>query len=98
MLENLGITNDQALLTNRKFATIAATALHELTHVMGFNSLLFSTYLDWRTASGVKYVSTITAAAKLNANRPNSQLLTTPAVTTWAQGFFGCPGITGMQL
>jgi hypothetical protein len=65
---------------------------------MGFNAALYSTYLDWRTVSGSKYASTFTVAAKLHPLRPNSQLLTTPAVVTWAKDFFGCNGITGMQL
>ncbi len=98
LLENQGISNDQALLTNRRFAAITATALHEMMHILGFNSNLYATYIDPRTADGSTYTTYVSASAKLHASRPNSILLTTPAVTEWAKSFFNCNSITGMQL
>lgn len=98
LLDNQGVSNDQALLTNRKFAALTATALHEMMHILGFNSNLFGTYLDPTLSTGALYTSTYSAAASLNPSRPASVLLTTPAVKAWAKAFFGCASITGMQL
>jgi len=87
------------LLTNRRFASITATAIHETIHILGFNSGLFSTYLDPRTSDGSAYAnSIISAPAKLHESRPLSILIRTPSVTQWAKDFFGCQSITGMQL
>lgn len=55
LLEDEGITNDQALLTNRRFASITATAIHETIHILGFNSNLYTTYLDPNSLTGSEY-------------------------------------------
>lgn len=67
-------------------------------HILGFDSSLYSTYLDSSTATVYNY--NITPSVSLNAGRTggNNYLLKTPRVTAWAQQFFGCPGITGMAL
>ena len=67
-------------------------------HILGFNSALFSTYLDPDSGTGTVYSSTVSGPSSLHASRPAGYLLTTPKVTEWAQDYFGCPGITGMQL
>jgi hypothetical protein len=72
LLDDKGISSDQALLTNRRFAAITATALHETMHILGFASNLYSTYLDPRTSTGAKYAtgSFLSTAAKLHGSRP----------------------------
>ena len=49
--------SDQALLTNIKFSRITATAIHETMHILGFNSILYETYLDPTNALGDVYSS-----------------------------------------
>ena len=72
LLDDKGISSDQALLTNRRFAAITATALHETMHILGFASNLYSTYLDPRTSTGARYAagSYLSTAAKLHGSRP----------------------------
>ena len=72
LLDDKGISSDQALLTNRRFAAITATALHETMHILGFASNLYETYLDPRTSTGAKYAagSYLSTAAKLHGSRP----------------------------
>jgi hypothetical protein len=67
-------------------------------HILGFDSNLYTTYLDPNSADGSEYTSYVSASAKLHGSRPASILLTTPYVTAWAKDFFGCNSITGMQL
>ena len=90
LLENAGISNDEALLTNRRFASITATAIHETMHILGFNSNLYSKYLDPRTSNGAVYTSYKSNAISLHPSRPATIMLTTPSVTAWARDFFGC--------
>lgn len=83
LLDDRGISNDQALLTNRRFAAIAATAIHETMHILGFASNLFETYLDPRSSDGRRYdaADLLSTSSKLHGSRPESVLLKTPAVT-----------------
>ena len=67
-------------------------------HILGFNSNMYSTYLDIDEGSGITHAAFQSGPAALNENRPTSYLLTTPKVTAWAQDFFSCYSITGMQL
>jgi hypothetical protein len=100
LLDDKGVSNDQALLTNRRFAAIAATAIHETVHILGFASNLYSTYLDPRTSNGARYATGtfLSTSAKLHGSRPESVLLKTPSVTAWAKDFYGNDAIAGMQL
>jgi hypothetical protein len=69
-------------------------------HILGFNSQLFETYINPNSATGTLYTagSYLSGPTKLHPQRPASYLLKTPNVLAWAKDFFGCDGITGMQL
>ncbi len=43
------IIDSKGTLTNRLFAAITATSLHETIHILGFDQSLYSTYLDLNT-------------------------------------------------
>lgn len=67
-------------------------------HILGFDSTMYTTYLDSGTAN--IYAYNITPQVTLHGSRtggPN-YLLKTPKVTAWAQSFFACSNITGMAL
>ena len=38
-------------LTNRLFQSVTATTIHEVTHILGFDSTLYNNYLDIITGS-----------------------------------------------
>lgn len=87
----------QTSLTNRLFAEITSTALHETLHIIGFDSTLYDDYID--SSTNDVYPPPIYQNVSLNSARTGGNyILTTPKVTAWAQSFFGCPSITGMAL
>ena len=90
------IVDTRTPLTNRLFASITATAIHETMHILGFDQSLYSTYLDFNT--GLPYSYSILQAVTLNANRTGgaNYILKTPAVKAWALAHFGCNTILGM--
>jgi len=65
-------------------------------HILGFDSTLYSTYLDPTT--GNLYSSGPQILGSVNANRPATSLMSTPYVLAWAKAFFGCSSMTGMPL
>ena len=65
-------------------------------HILGFDSTLYSTYLDPTTGS--PYVSTPQIVGTVNSSRPATNFLTTPYVLAWAQNYFNCSTLTGMPL
>jgi hypothetical protein len=69
-------------------------------HILGFNSVLYETYLDPTNALGDVYQTpVISGPTLLHPSRPNSSyLMTTPSVKAWARSFFNCPTLAGMQL
>lgn len=78
---------------------MTSTAIHETMHILGFNSQIYSTYLDPNSGTGTVYGSgVVSGPSKLHVSRSDSYLLTSPKVTEWAKDFFGCASITGMQL
>lgn len=89
------LVDNQTILTNRLFQSVTSTALHETLHIIGFDSTLYSTFLDPTT--GAPYAST-TISGTVNSNRPATTFLTTPYVLSWAKDFFGCSGLLGMPL
>lgn len=91
------LVDTKSSLTNRLFASITATALHETMHILGFDPNLYSAYLD--SSTGLNYTQVIQSRV-LNAQRtggPNN-LMITPAVSAWALSHFGCSNVTGMPL
>ncbi len=42
-------------LTNRLFQSVTATTLHEVMHILGFDSTLYTSYLDIETGSPYNY-------------------------------------------
>ena len=90
------LVDQESALTNRLFQSITSTALHETMHILGFDSTLYSTYLDPNTgnvySSGPQIVGTV------NASRPATNFMNTPYVLAWAQNFFNCSTLTGMPL
>ena len=71
-------------------------------HVLGFDSTLYSTWLDSDTTSGTYsnvYTSpTVTSSSAIHASRPATNLLVTPNVLQWSRDFFSCTGLEGMPL
>lgn len=65
-------------------------------HILGFDSTLYSTYLDPTT--GNPYASAPEITGTVNSNRPTTKFMTTPYVLAWAKAFFGCNTMTGMPL
>lgn len=96
------LVDRQTSLTNRLFAEVTTTALHETIHILGFDSSLYATYLDSTTAGNIGglYSSTIYQSVTLDAGRTggNNYILKTPKVTAWAKAFFACGSLTGMAL
>lgn len=92
------IIDRETSLTNRLFAQITMTSLHETMHILGFDSGLYSTYLNPLT--GNIYSTSITQSVSLNGARTggNNYIIKTYYVTEWAKDFFACASITGMAL
>lgn len=88
---------DSKAKTNRLFASVTATSLHELMHILGFDQSLYTTYLDFNT--GRPY-SQVVELINLNPRRTggSNYIMKTPAVTAWAIAHFDCANITGMPL
>ncbi len=84
------------LLTNRLFQSITSTAIHEVMHILGFDSTLYSSYLD--PSTGAPYSSTPSAVGTVNAHRNTTKFMTTPFVKAWAQEFFNCSTLIGAPL
>ena len=74
------LVDQESSLTNRLFAEVTATAIHETLHILGFDQSLYSTYLN--PDDGFVYSSTTTQTT-LHASRTggSNYLLTTPFVT-----------------
>lgn len=60
---------DGQTLTNRLFASITATALHETIHILGFDSSMYNFFMDPATAKPYNY--TIIQNVNLNAGTYN---------------------------
>lgn len=97
IFNTFNIIDSKGTLTNRLFAAITATSLHETIHILGFDQNLYSDYLDSNT--GLPYAQ-VTEAVNLNAARTGgvNHIMKTPSVTAWAIQHFGCNSITGMVL
>lgn len=96
------LVDTAASLSNRLFQSITSTALHEMLHILGMDSTLYSTWLDSDPTSGT-YTSNYTATTQSGSGfvsvlRPSSTFLITPNVKAWAQTFFACPSTPGMLL
>jgi hypothetical protein len=90
------LVDQQTILTNRLFQSVTSTALHETMHILGFDSTLYTSYLDPTT--GYVYSYSVMTSGNYNANRPATNVLTTPNVLAWAVNFFGCSNLTGVPL
>ena len=90
------LVDQESSLTNRVFQSVTSTALHEMMHILGFDSTLYTSYLD--PSVGAPYTSSPQVVGSVNASRPTTNFLTTPFVLAWAQNFFNCSTINGMPL
>ena len=90
------LVDQQSTLTNRVFQSVTSTALHETMHILGFDSTLYTSYLDPLVRA--PYTSTPQTVGTVNSNRPATNFMTTPYVLAWAKAFFGCTSLTGMPL
>ncbi len=81
---------------------MTTTALHETIHILGFDSSLYSTYLDSITIGNIGglYSGPIYQTVTLDPGRTggSNYILTTPRVTAWAKAFYACNSLTGMAL
>lgn len=69
-------------------------------HILGFDSTLYSTFLDPTTGNVYNPSSgpMLTNSNTINSNRPATSIITTPYVVAWARNFFGCNNLTGMPV
>lgn len=82
--------------TEDAFSSVTSSILHEFVHVLGFDRMLFESYLDWQTGS--PYRQPITQETTYHPARGKTLLITTPRATLWARRHFSCEGIAGVQL
>ena len=90
------LVDQESVLTNKVFQSLTSTALHETMHILGFDSTLYSSFLDPLT--GAPYTAGPQIVGTVNANRPATNFMNTPYVLAWAKAFFGCNTLTGMPL
>ena len=65
-------------------------------HILGFDSTLYSTYLN--PVDGNTYGSGPQIVGSVSSSRPATNFMNTPYVLAWARNFFNCPTLTGMPL
>lgn len=94
---NTAYNLDGYTLTNRLFADLAASALHETVHILGFDSALYGAYLDYSTQT-VYASQVLQTATGLNSGRTATKMITTPNVLAWVKSWFGCSSAGGMLL
>jgi hypothetical protein len=94
---NTAYTLDNTTLTNRLFADTTASTLSEMIHIMGFDSALYTSYLD-STINNVYVSQVMQTATGLAAGRLATKMITTPKVVAWARSWFNCASINGMLL
>lgn len=85
-------------LSNRLFQSVTATTIHEVTHILGFDSTLYNRFLDIQTGSPYSFTVKIENSTEVNPLRPPTSILTTPNVRDWARRHYGCQNLTGMIL
>jgi len=78
---------------NFLFRQLVYVGLHESTHALGFTNDLYSSYL---TPNGALYLNGATTSTSY-AGYPTTTM-TTPRVTNWAQNYFNCSSLTGLEL
>lgn len=92
---NTAYNLDGYTLTNRLFADLTASALHETIHILGFDSSLYTSYLDYSTQT--VYASAVQQTATgLHTGRTATKMITTPNVLAWVKSWFGCSSVSGM--
>lgn len=85
-------------LTNMLFQSVTTTTIHEMTHILGFDSTLYLKYIDPSTGYNYSYTVQEVDSPLVNAKRGKTSILTTPYVKAWARSHFGCNTLTGMLL
>lgn len=93
------LVDQESSLTNRLFQSVTATTIHEIMHILGFDSTLYGSYLDVTTGNTYN-LSTIWLqdSPDVHSSRPLTSILATPNVKAWAQQYYGCPTLPGMLL
>jgi hypothetical protein len=77
-------------LTNMLFQSVTSTTLHEMMHILGFDSTLYARWLV-SDETNARYSNTYTSTFRPASNftsasiRANSYFLTTPNVKAWTQ-------------
>lgn len=66
-------------------------------HIMGFNSNLFSTYLNPATNNTYTY-SVMQTATGLSSGRSTTMMIVTPFVKDWIRNWYDCGDLDGMLL
>lgn len=92
------LVDTSSSLTNLLFQSVTTTVLHEITHILGFDSTLYTTFLDSATGLPYNYTIRVTSSPLINALRPATSLLITPNVQTWARNYYNCSTLPGMPL
>ena len=49
------LVDQEASLSNRLFQSVTATTIHEITHILGFDSTLYKNFLDSSTGRNYSY-------------------------------------------
>lgn len=92
------LVDQSSSLTNLLFQSVTTTIIHEITHILGFDSTLYTTFLDSITGLPYNYTIKATNSTLVNALRPATSLLITPNVQTWARNYYNCSTLPGMPL
>eukprot|EP00825_Cyclidium_porcatum_P003294 TRINITY_DN1152_c0_g1_i4.p1 TRINITY_DN1152_c0_g1~~TRINITY_DN1152_c0_g1_i4.p1 ORF type:complete len:1226 (-),score=102.03 TRINITY_DN1152_c0_g1_i4:99-3776(-) len=86
--------NDLDLTDTLEFKNYVQTSIHEITHVLGFSSSLYSYWRD-RTNSFSTY-SGLTSTITLRGM--TTTLLKSPTILSFAKSYYGCSSLTGMYI
>ena len=79
---------DGQVLTNRLFAAVTATAMHEFIHILGFDASLYATFLNPSTGnvySAVTQNVTTSIHASRTAITGDTHAVITPHVVAWVR-------------
>ncbi|GBG68238.1 hypothetical protein CBR_g2789 [Chara braunii] len=70
-----------------------AVSIHEITHTLGFSSLLYGDFLDEAGAPRTEFLKTVMRPSGVNAT-----MIVSPHVRAYAQAHFNCPSLAGGEV
>jgi len=85
-------------VSNTQFQSIASTTIHELLHIIGFDSTLYNRFLDPNTNDVYSPSIYVRNSTSVHSNRPPTSILTSPFVQAWVRNHYSCASAPGMLL